>query len=224
MRRLRDLHGAKTIVIQDDNFMGQGEAGRLRALEIVKVIGGLGLSVVFQNSLTLVSVTDELLEEMKRANVTQLLLSVESGSAKSLKRMHKPLRLDDIERVAKTCRRLGIYTDCNILTGNIFEVEEDIQESLSFLRSGRCPADWFKIFITTPLPRSELYDQAVSEGYVGESVINLDFKKSNINRPELTSDRLEFLQYYMNLDLNFLNNNNFRIAEELFHSQGLEAA
>jgi radical SAM superfamily enzyme YgiQ (UPF0313 family) len=70
----------------------------------------------------------ELLEAMKNSGVTQLLLSVESGSSKSLKRMHKPLRLEDIERVAKDCRELGIYTDCNILIGNIFETEEDIED------------------------------------------------------------------------------------------------
>jgi radical SAM superfamily enzyme YgiQ (UPF0313 family) len=130
LRLLKDKYGAKTIVIQDDNFMGQGEEGRKRALDIVNIIGKLKLTVVFQNSLTLISVKRELLEAMKNSGVTQLLLSVESGSSKSLKRMHKPLRLEDIERVAKDCRELGIYTDCNILIGNIFETEE---EAIAFI-------------------------------------------------------------------------------------------
>jgi len=224
LRLLKEKHGAKTIVIQDDNFMGQGEEGRQRALDIVNIIGKLKLTVVFQNSLTLVAVKRDLLEAMKNAGVTQLLLSVESGSAKSLKRMHKPLRLEDIERVAKDCRELGIYTDCNILIGNIFETEEDVEESAAFLRSGRCPADWFKIFITTPLPGSELHEQAIELGLINEKVINLDFKKANIDRPELPAKRLEFLQYKMNLELNFIRNTNYYLGERLFESQGIEAA
>jgi anaerobic magnesium-protoporphyrin IX monomethyl ester cyclase len=224
LRLLKDKYGAKTIVIQDDNFMGQGEEGRKRALEIVNIIGKLKLIVVFQNSLTLISVKRELLEAMKNSGVTQLLLSVESGSSKSLKRMHKPLRLEDIERVAKDCRELGIYTDCNILIGNIFETEEDIEESAAFLRSGRCPADWFKIFITTPLPGSELHEQAIEAGLINEKVINLDFKKANLDRPELPAKRLEFLQYKMNLELNFIRNTNFQIGEELFENNGIESA
>ena len=224
LRALAESYGAKTIVIQDDNFMGQGEAGRKRALEIVNLIGGLDLMVVFQNSLTLISVDDELLDAMKNAGVTQLLLSVESGSQNSLQRMHKPLRLADIERVAKGCRERGIYTDCNILIGNIFEVEEDILESLAFLRSGRCPADWFKIFITTPLPGSELYEEATRAAYLPEGLISLDFKKANIDRPELSAERLQFLQYKINLELNFINNTNFGIAEELFQKDGIESA
>jgi len=224
LRLLKDKYGAKTIVIQDDNFMGQGEEGRKRALDIVNIIGKLKLTVVFQNSLTLISVKRELLEAMKNSGVTQLLLSVESGSSKSLKRMHKPLRLEDIERVAKDCRELGIYTDCNILIGNIFETEEDIEESAAFLRSGRCPADWFKIFITTPLPGSELHEQAIEAGLINEKVINLDFKKANLDRPELPAKRLEFLQYKMNLELNFIRNTNFHIGEELFKSNGIESA
>jgi radical SAM superfamily enzyme YgiQ (UPF0313 family) len=224
LRLLKEKYGAKTIVIQDDNFMGQGEEGRKRALEIVNIIGKLKLTVVFQNSLTLISVKRELLEAMKNSGVTQLLLSVESGSSKSLKRMHKPLRLEDIERVAKDCRELGIYTDCNILIGNIFETEEDIEESAAFLRSGRCPADWFKIFITTPLPGSELHEQAIEAGLINEKVINLDFKKANLDRPELPAKRLEFLQYKMNLELNFIRNTNFHLGEELFESNGIESA
>jgi hypothetical protein len=224
LKQLKEKYGAKTIVIQDDNFMGQGEEGRTRALNIVNIIGKLKLTVVFQNSLTLISVKRDLLEAMKNSGVTQLLLSVESGSEKSLKRMHKPLRLADIERVAKDCRELGIYTDCNILIGNIFETEADIEESLDFLKSGRCPADWFKIFITTPLPGSELHTQAVNQGLIGEKVINLDFKKANLDRPELPAKRLEFLQYKMNLELNFICNHNLLLGEELFLKVNLNAA
>lgn len=208
--RLRDEFGAKTIVFQDDHFMGD----RNRALEIVNIIGDLKLTAVFQNSLTLFALKRPMLEAMKRAGVNQLLLSVESGSARVLREiMHKPLTLPIVEQVANDCRDLGIYTDCNILIGNIRETEADITEGRAFLRKS-CPANWFKIFIATPLVGSEFYDEAKAKGFITGDFVNFDYKKANISTNELSQERVEELQYELNLELNFVFNHDFRIGEE----------
>ena len=210
LMRLRDEFDAKTIVFQDDHFMGD----RNRALDIVNIIGDLKLTAVFQNSLTLFALKRPMLEAMKRAGVNQLLLSVESGSARVLREiMHKPLTLPIVEQVASDCRDLGIYTDCNILIGNIRETEADIAESRAFLRKS-CPANWFKIFIATPLVGSEFYDEAKSKGFIIGDFVNFDYKKANISTDELSQERVEHLQYELNLELNFVYNHDFRIGEE----------
>jgi radical SAM superfamily enzyme YgiQ (UPF0313 family) len=216
--RLRDEFGAKTIVFQDDHFMGD----RNRALDIVNIIGDLGLTAVFQNSLTLFALKRPMLEAMMRAGVSQLLLSVESGSARVLREiMHKPLTLPIVEQVANDCRDLGIYTDCNILIGNIRETEADIAEGRAFLRT-KCPANWFKIFIATPLVGSEFYDEAKAKGFIKGDFVNFDYKKANISTDELSQQRVEELQYELNLELNFVHNHDFRIGEEN-HQTGDEA-
>ena len=210
LTRLRDEYGAKTIVFQDDHFMGD----RDRALEIINIVGDLKLTAVFQNSLTLFALKRPMLEAMKRAGVNQLLLSVESGSARVLREiMHKPLTLPIVEQVASDCRELGIYTDCNILIGNIRETEADIAEGRAFLRK-HCPANWFKIFIATPLVGSEFYEEAQAKGYIKGDFVNFDYKKANIATDELSQERVEELQYEINLDLNFVHNHDFRLAQE----------
>lgn len=220
LRRLRDEYGARTIVIQDDHFMGDVD----RALEIVNIIGDLKLTAVFQNSLTLFALKRPMLEAMKRAGVSQLLLSVESGSARVLREiMHKPLTLPIVERVAMDCRDLGIYTDCNILIGNIRETKQDIEEGREFLRT-RCPANWFKIFIATPLVGSEFYEEAKAKGYIKGDFINFDYKKANISTDELSMEEVEALQYEINLELNFVHNHDFRLAEQQRRAGGRPGA
>ncbi len=226
LTRLRDELGAKTIVMQDDNFMGSGDAGRERALQIVKILGELKLTVVFQNSLTLFALKRPFLEAMREAGVTQLVLAVESGSARVLREiMHKPLKLEYVEQVAKDCRELGIFTECNILIGNLHETEKDIADCRDFITSEKCPADWYKILIATPLVGSEFYEDAVAEALIEEGGgANFDFKQVNISTTELPAERVKHLQYSLNLEVNFVKNHNLRLGEEAIAQGNYEAA
>jgi radical SAM superfamily enzyme YgiQ (UPF0313 family) len=155
-----------------------------------------------------------MLEAMKRAGVKQLMLSVESGSARVLREiMHKPLTLPIVEQVASDCRDLGIYGDTNILIGNIRETEQDIEDGRKFLRT-KCPVNWFRFFIATPLAGSEFYDEARAKGYIEGDLVNFDYKKANISTEFLSAERIKHLQYELNLELNFVYNHDFRIGEE----------
>lgn len=226
LTRLRDELGARTIVDQDDNFMGMGEKGRERAKRIIEIIGELGLTVVFQNSITLFACKRPMLEAMRKAGVTQLVLAVESGSARVLKEiMHKPLNLEIIQQVATDCRELGIMTECNILIGNLHETEADIRACRDFITSDRCPADWFKILIATPLVGSEFYEKAVEEGLIPKGgLVQLDFKKANISTAELSADQVTHWQYRLNLEVNFLLNQNRRLGEKAIEEGRYEDA
>ena len=110
--RLRDVYGAKTVVVQDDHLM----ADKQRALKIINIIKELRLTAIFQNALALCALDREVLEALKSAGVDQLPLAVESGSERVLRDiMHKPLNLSIVKRVADDCRDLGIYTNVSIL-------------------------------------------------------------------------------------------------------------
>lgn len=226
LNRIRYELGAKTVVIQDDNFMGMGEEGRARALSIVNIIGEVGLSVVFQNSLTLFALKPPFLEAMKQNGVKQLVLAVESGSARVLREiMHKPLKLEYVQQVATDCRKLGIYTECNILIGNLHETEQDIKDCRDFITSEKCQADWYKILIATPLVGSEFYEDAVKENLIpAGGLVNLDFKAANISTPELPRERVLYWQYRLNLEVNFIRNHNWRLGELAIKQGDFKAA
>ncbi len=106
--RLKERYGAQTIIILDDHFMGD----KKRANEIVDRLAQDGHALFFPNALALYALERPFLELLRHAGVTQLILAVESGSERVLKRvMRKPLKLDIVRRVANDCRDIGIYTD-----------------------------------------------------------------------------------------------------------------
>ena len=210
LTRLRDNLGAKTIVMQDDNFMGSGDDGRKRALQIINIIGELGLTVVFQNSLTLFALKRPILEAMRNAGVTQLVLAVESGSARVLRQiMHKPpLHCPPSSRDYWS----SVFTPSATSLLATCESEDDIGTAGLY---GDQWADWYKILRANPLVGSEFYDDAVAEGLIPiGGLANLDFKMANISTKELSAERVTFWQYYLNLEVNFVKNQNWRLAEE----------
>ena len=96
----------------------------------------MNLQLYFQNGITLHSLDRKMLEAMKSAGVTDLVLPIESGSSRVLHDiMHKPVDLSIIKRVVDDCRQLGIDTDANILIGLPGETKQDIEDTRIFLKS-----------------------------------------------------------------------------------------
>ena len=216
---LKEKFSAKTIVIQDDHFMGDPE----RALEIVKILGSLGLKVVFQNGLAMYALGRKFLEALKNAGVEQLLLSIESGNKDTLRLMKKPLKLDIVERVVADCRELGIYTNANILIGMPGETSEDIEVTRKFLKT--ISPNWFMIFVASPLVGSEMYEEAVEKGYLKEGFVGgADFKRAVIQTEDWDQQYIQEVTYILNLEMNFVNNSDMRLGNYSLALRGLENA
>jgi radical SAM superfamily enzyme YgiQ (UPF0313 family) len=203
--KLKNNYGAHTFVIQDDHFLQD----KKRALKIIDIIKELKMKVVFQNGLALYSLTRDILEAIKDAGVNHLVLAVESGSQRVLKElMHKPLTLEIIERVASDCRELGIYTDVNLIIGMPGETKQDLEEARKFLK--KIPTNWFRITVATPLVGSELYSTCIEKGYIKKSFADSHYKKAVIETDDFTPEWIENMQYFMNLELNFVENSDFK--------------
>lgn len=218
-KRLRDQYGAKTFIFQDDHLM----ANRQRALEIIDIVKELQLTAVFQNSLALYALDRKMLEALKSAGVDQLPLAVESGSNRVLKEiMHKPLNLSIIKRVADDCRDLGIYTNVNILIGLPGETKQDIGDARSFLKT--INANWFIINVATPLVGSEMLDICLKKNYIKGSYIDGDFKKVIVETEDFTAEYMQEMAYILNLELNFVENSDFRLGNYDIAVKGFENA
>lgn len=217
--RLRDQYGAKTIVVQDDHFM----ADKQRALEIIQIIKELQLIAVFQNSLALYALDRKVLEALKSAGVNQLLLSVESGSNRVLKEiMHKPLNLSIVKRVADDCRDLGIYTNVNILIGLPGETKQDIEDTRAFLKT--INGNWFLIFCANPLVGSEMFDICRKKNYLKGRYVGSDYKKAVVETEDFTAEYIQEMAYSLNLELNFVENSDFRLGDYSMALKGFENA
>ena len=219
LTRLRDEYGAKIIIVQDDNFM----ANKARALEIIGIIKELELVAVFQTGLALYALDRKTLAALKGAGVHQLFLPVESGSERVLKEvMHKPLNLSVVKKVVDNCRDLGIYANANILIGLPGETKQDIEDARAFLKTVN--ANWFMILIATPLVGTEMLDICLANGYLQGDYTNLDYKKANVTTEEFTAEYIQEMAYIMNLELNFVENSDFRLGNYADALKGFENA
>lgn len=204
--KLKMRYGAETIIILDDHFMGD----RQRAYDIVDTLSKKDVSLFFPNALALYALDRRFLELLQGAGVVQLILAVESGSEHVLKRvMRKPLKLDIVRRVAKDCRDLGIYTDCNILIGLPGETKKDIADTRAFLKT--INADWFRINVATPLAGSEMYEICEEKNYFKDIPILGNYKKAIVETEDFTTEYIQETSYLMNIELNFVNNANMRL-------------
>ena len=218
-RYLKEKRGVETLIFQDDHFMGD----KKRALEIVRYVGSLGLKAIFQNSIALYALNREMLEAIREAGVDQLVLSIESGSDRVLKRvMRKPLKLSIVEQVAKDCRDLGIYTYANILIGLPGETKDDIEDARKFLRTTY--ANWFGIFCATPLVGSEMFDICKENNYLGADYLGADYKKAVVETEDWTAEYIQEMTYTFNIELNFVYNSDFRIGDYTSALEGFERA
>lgn len=216
---LRDKLGVETLIFQDDHLMGD----KKRALEIIKYVGEIGCKAVFQNSLALYALDIEMLTAIKNAGIDQLVLSVESGSDRVLKKvMKKPLKLSIVEQVTADCRSLGIYTYANILIGLPGETKQDIEDARHFLRT--TDANWFGIFCATPLVGSEMHQVCEESGFLDKSWIGADYKTAAISTFAWTSEYIQEMTYIFNLELNFVFNSDLRRGDYKTAQSGFERA
>ena len=206
--RLKDNYGAKQVVFQDDHFMGDTE----RVYKILKIVGDLNLESIYPNGLTLYALDRPMLKVFHAAGVRHLVLPVESGSEKVLKeQMRKPLKMYISERVASDCREMGIYTNSNIMIGMPGETKSDIEQARNNLR--KIKTNWFNIACASPLVGSEMYDIAKEKGFIDDVTIGSDYHFAVIETDQFTPEYIQRMQYIMNLELNFVYNNDMEVGD-----------
>jgi len=208
--RIKEVYKGTKIAIQDDHFMGDQN----RAMEILKIIKELGFEVTFQNGVAIYALSREMLEAIKAAGISEVVLPVESGSERVLKQiMHKPLNHKIIRRVAKDCLEIGLDTPANLLVGLVGETKKDVEDGLRFLRTVD-GITWFRVNIATPLAGSELFEQAIEGNHFSSShKWGTIYKEATINTEEMSAKYIQRKAYEINLDLNFVHNSTLRIGQ-----------
>ena len=218
-KRLREQYGAKTIIFQDDQLM----ANKKRVFEIIDILNEFQMTAFFPNSLALFALDRKMLEALKSIGVNQLVLAIESGSDRVLKEiMHKPLKLSIVKRVANDCRELGIYTDANLLIGLPGETKQDIEEARSFLKT--ININWYRINVATPLVGTEMLDICLKKNYIKGNYLDCNFKKAVVETEDFTAEYIQEMAYFLNLELNFIENSDFRLGNYKMALKGFENA
>ena len=92
------------------------------------------------------------------------------------------------------------------------ETKKDIDDAREFLKS--VYADWFRVFVATPIPGSEMYDDCVDGNLFDndEGKLLANYKKAVLKSGELTPEYVQEMTYTMNIELNFVHNSNYRLG------------
>lgn len=217
--RLKTQYGAETIVFFDDHFL----ADKQRVYEIFDLMKNRQLTAFFPNSLALYALDRKMLEALKSVGVNDLVLSVESGSDRVLKEiMHKPLDLSVVKSVVDDCRQLSIASDISILIGLPGERKQDLEDARFFLKT--LNGSWFRISIATPLVGSEMFDICVKNNYLKGNYFNCDFKRAIVETEDFTPEYIQEKAYLLNLELNFVENSDFKLGNYEVALKGFENA
>lgn len=149
--------GIELLNIDDDNILFDKERAKYIFNEIIERKYNIEIRI---NNLAIWHLDEEILRLLKAAGCTRLGVSIESGCERVLhKLIRKPLKLEIVKPKRELCRKTGILMSANFMIGIPGETWEEIRESLQF--ADDCDFDYISIHIATPLPKTDLYNEAV---------------------------------------------------------------
>ena len=189
--------GIREIIFLDDHFLGN----RKRAVEIMRGLIERKYDLTWKcANLTIFLLDREVLELMKDSGCYQLTLSIESGNQYVLdKIIKKPVKLTKIPEILDIAKSLGFDTIANFVFGFPGETWEQIRETFRFAES--INVDLVNFHIATPLPKTELMEICLRDGYLPkdfdiEESSSSGYGKGLIYTTEFTPSELEILRAF----------------------------
>lgn len=159
--------GKRKFLIYDDTFT----SNQKRASEICKLIIESRLDISFVCNVRADCISDELLEDLKRAGCTTVTMGVESGSERILGLLDKKLKISKIKESAGKIKRHGLQLKTSFMCGIPTETINDMRKSIELLKS----LDPFRgdLHVYMPLPNTKLYDFIVENKFSTKNEIDL---------------------------------------------------
>ncbi|MCX5692612.1 MAG: radical SAM protein [Candidatus Omnitrophica bacterium] len=145
--------GVKELCIYDDNFTLDVN----RAKDICDLIIKKKIKVKFQlrNAIRADKIDYDLCEKMHKAGVWLLGVSPETGSERTLKNIRKEINLDDVTKVVRQCKEIGLATFSCFMIGFPFETLKDVQDTIRY--AVNLNTDIMQCSRVVPFPHTELF-------------------------------------------------------------------
>ncbi|MBI3785119.1 MAG: hopanoid biosynthesis associated radical SAM protein HpnJ [Deltaproteobacteria bacterium] len=142
----------------DDTFTDD----RSRAEEIARGLGKVGLTWSCNAK---ANVPYETLKVMKDNGLRLLLVGFETGNQEILNNIRKGTRVDRAVEFMKDCHRLGILVHGTFIIGLPGETRDSIERTLEFAK--QIDPYSLQVSLAAPYPGTELYKQAMDNGWLG---------------------------------------------------------
>lgn len=205
---LKEKYGLSVLTIYDDQIL----MNRARAKELFSKLAALKIRIEMPNGVTLSYIDEELAALMKNAGVDTLFLAIEHGSKRVLRDIiRKPIAFNRIKPTIQLLQNAGIFTCAFFVIGLPGETRNERQETRDAIVEWGL--DWAFFNYATPLRGSELFRQCKENNWIEEKYLPIgaiDMTEYVITAPGMDKHEIKHTVFEMNLDLNFVNNNNLR--------------
>ena len=210
VRLLVNIYGLTTLTIYDDQIL----LNKRRAKELFRKLAEFNIRVEMPNGVTISYIDEEMIDLMKRAGVDTIFLAIESGSKRVLKEViQKPIAFDSIQETVGLLQEYEIFTCSFFVIGLPGETDNKRIETRDF--AYKMGFDWSFFNYATPLRGSQLYQDCLDNGWLSDKhkkIGSIDMTDYVINVPGISKQHIHETIFDMNIDLNFVNNQNIRVG------------
>ncbi len=158
---------------------------------------GLNRKVVLGCNMRVGALSPEEWRLLKRANFRFILIGLESLNQTTLDRLHKGIRVAQIEETIRDCKAAGLQPHITTMIGYPWETREEAMKTVAFAKEmfTKGLIDSLQATIVTPYPGTPLFDDARANGWLTtEDWDDYDMKQSVWKSPVSNADVLSFTQ------------------------------
>ena len=167
LRYLQSL-GVREIMFNDPTFT----VSQKRVLELCGKMKDNGLDFTWVCNAHAATITDELIEGMKRGGCHSVMIGVESGQNETLRKYSKSATRERIKDAFKICRKYKVKTLAYFIIGLPGETRESVLETIRFAKELDC--DFASFTVLTPDIGSQLRQEAIAKGWLDQTARTFD--------------------------------------------------
>lgn len=175
---LERFPSTRSIYILDDLF----NAHKQRFKEMVGLLEKTGLSkrLTFHGFIKSSITDEEMMKLMKRMPMSSARFGLESASNRMLKILKGNSTVDDHVRCIELAHKYRLKCSGSWMVGGPGETEEDLMQTINFMRKWKGKLRTQGFYMATPLPSTPFWDVAKAEGVVEESR-EFDWSRLNLS-------------------------------------------
>lgn len=187
---LHHQYGKSLFVFNENTF----NWSRNRMEEFLEELGRSGLSICFwfQSRIKDILRDEDLIPEMKRLGLYEVMLGIESIQPDVLTRYEKQQSREMAQKAIDILRKNKIMVMANIMFGDWNDSEASIQKVFQFVKA---QSDFLILTLTTPLPGTKYFEEAERLGRIRERDFGkYDFMHPIMDTKFLSAERVHHLQ------------------------------
>lgn len=155
---LKERYNIDAVKFYDDNFF----VDKRHAFEILEKI-----KLPSHLEIRIDSITDEIAAKMKKYEVFDMLIGVESGSNRILELIDKNFTVDKVIEAVKILQKYDLPASYSVIVGLPTETKEEFEMTIDLLYKiyGIHPRAAFTLGAYLPYPGSKMYQFAIEQGF-----------------------------------------------------------